>query len=182
VEEAGVDESDRIAGVAFGSGGRSLGAGDPPEGAGAVGGTLLNGLDQRLVIGRGGEAGDGWGAEWRGVGERGAGERGVGWRVVGGPKGDGVAKELPAGGRDGGLVSWGDGKALDGFAVGVVFVVGEGAVERVGDGVEPEVLNAGGVASGFDELGFDVANGARELVFVGDLVVAGGGFGWRSGR
>lgn len=71
---------------------------------------------------------------------------------------------------------------MDGFAVEQVFVVGEGAAEGVGDGVEPEVLDVGGVFSAFDELRFDVADGAREFVFVGDAVGAGGAFGGRRGR
>lgn len=66
-EEAGVDEADGVAGVAFW--GWGVVTGDPLEGTGAVGGALLDGLDERLVVGGGGELGDGRGAEgWIGEG------------------------------------------------------------------------------------------------------------------
>lgn len=54
-------EADGIAGVAFR--GRGVGARDPLEGAGAVGGALLHRLDQGLVVGRSGKTWDGWGAK-----------------------------------------------------------------------------------------------------------------------
>jgi len=89
---------------------------------------------------------------------------------------------LPAGGGDGGLVGGGDGESLDWFAVAWVFVVGDGATERIGDWIEPEVFDASGVFSTFDEFGFDVVNGAREFVFVGVVVGECGAFVWRGGR
>jgi len=65
---------------------------------------------------------------------------------------------------------------MDRFAIGLVFVVGKGATERVGNGIQPEIVDAGGVFTAFDEFGFDVADGARNFVIVGDGVGEGGGF------
>lgn len=71
---------------------------------------------------------------------------------------------------------------MNGFAERRMFVVGKSATEGVGDGVEPEVFDIGGMFAAFDEFGFDVADGSGEFVVVGDAVGTGGGFGRRRGR
>jgi len=69
-EETGVDEAKGVAGLAFGGGGLSVG--DPLEGAGAVGGPLLDWFDQGLIVGGDWKAGNGWGAVgWVGEGRAG---------------------------------------------------------------------------------------------------------------